>query len=191
MGKKSGVDNITIWSTKLGMNLSDEDGMEVLRRVKLKAHDLKRTLKESEFKKIAKQVKLAKSRAISCCLKIYFPRLLKRCRLPRPARRGYAQAGRCKLSFSNSCLRGRPKSLVGNAYMRSLLLYAAETVTWPYNPRSVRQMGFFQQPEGAARGLEPMLSGEVKSELKSIVGPDRYLDEKEDSSRPIPLTPSW
>jgi isopropylmalate/homocitrate/citramalate synthase len=60
MGKKSGVDNIALWSAKLGINLSDEDGMEVLRRVKLKAHDLKRTLKESEFKKIAKEVKSAK-----------------------------------------------------------------------------------------------------------------------------------
>jgi isopropylmalate/homocitrate/citramalate synthase len=57
MGKKSGVDNIAIWSAKLGINLSDEDGMEVLRRVKLKAHDLKRTLKESEFKKIVKEVR--------------------------------------------------------------------------------------------------------------------------------------
>jgi isopropylmalate/homocitrate/citramalate synthase len=60
MGKKSGVDNITIWSAKLGISLSDEEGMEVLRRVKLKAHDLKRTLKESEFKKIVKEVKSAK-----------------------------------------------------------------------------------------------------------------------------------
>jgi hypothetical protein len=34
--------------------------MEVLMRVKLKANDLKRALKESEFKKIAKEVKSAK-----------------------------------------------------------------------------------------------------------------------------------
>ena len=60
MGKKSGVDNIALWSTKLGIKLSDEDGMEVLRRVKLKANDLKRTVKESEFKKIVKEVKSAK-----------------------------------------------------------------------------------------------------------------------------------
>jgi isopropylmalate/homocitrate/citramalate synthase len=60
MGKKSGVDNIAIWSEKLGINLSDEDGMEVLMRVKLKAHDLKRTLKESEFKKIVREVKREK-----------------------------------------------------------------------------------------------------------------------------------
>ena len=60
MGKKSGVDNIALWSAKLGINLSDEDGMEVLRLVKLKANDLKRTVKESEFKKIVKEVKSAK-----------------------------------------------------------------------------------------------------------------------------------
>jgi len=60
MGKKSGVDNVSLWAAKLGINLTDEEGMEVLRRVKLKAHDLKRTLKESEFKKIVKEVKSAK-----------------------------------------------------------------------------------------------------------------------------------
>jgi isopropylmalate/homocitrate/citramalate synthase len=56
MGKKSGVDNIEIWTKKLGIKVTEEEGMEVLRRVKLKAHDLKRTLKESEFKKIVKEV---------------------------------------------------------------------------------------------------------------------------------------
>ncbi len=60
MGKKSGVDNITIWSTRLGISLTDEEGMDVLKRVKLKAHDMKRTLTESEFKEIANQVKSAK-----------------------------------------------------------------------------------------------------------------------------------
>jgi len=44
----------------LGIKLTEEEGMEVLRRVKLKAHDLKRPLKESEFKKIAKEVKAQK-----------------------------------------------------------------------------------------------------------------------------------
>jgi isopropylmalate/homocitrate/citramalate synthase len=56
MGKKSGVDNVSLWATKLGIHLSDEEGMEVLRRVKLKAHDLKRTLTEAEFKKVVKDV---------------------------------------------------------------------------------------------------------------------------------------
>ena len=60
MGKKSGVDNIEIWTKKLGIKVTEEEGMEVLRRVKLKAHDLKRTLKESEFKKIVKEVKAQK-----------------------------------------------------------------------------------------------------------------------------------
>ncbi|NWF93846.1 MAG: pyruvate carboxyltransferase [Syntrophaceae bacterium] len=60
MGKKSGIDNILIWSAKLGINLTEEESMEVLRRVKLKAHDLKRTLKESEFKKIVNEVKKEK-----------------------------------------------------------------------------------------------------------------------------------
>jgi isopropylmalate/homocitrate/citramalate synthase len=60
MGKKSGVDNIAIWSAKLGFNLTDEESMEVLKRVKLKAHDLKRTLRESEFKKIINEVKKGK-----------------------------------------------------------------------------------------------------------------------------------
>ena len=57
MGKKSGVDNIAIWAERLGIQLTEEESLEVLRRVKLKAHDLKRTLKESEFKKIVKEVK--------------------------------------------------------------------------------------------------------------------------------------
>jgi isopropylmalate/homocitrate/citramalate synthase len=57
MGKKSGVDNITLWSEKLGIELSEDEKMAVLNQVKLRSHDLKRTLTESEFKKIAKQVK--------------------------------------------------------------------------------------------------------------------------------------
>ncbi|MDI7258781.1 MAG: pyruvate carboxyltransferase [Thermodesulfobacteriota bacterium] len=60
MGKKSGVDNISIWSARLGISLTEEESMDVLMRVKLKALDLKRTLKESEFKKIVKEVKSAK-----------------------------------------------------------------------------------------------------------------------------------
>jgi len=60
MGKKSGVDNIEIWTKKLGIKVTEEESMEVLRRVKLKAHDLKRPLKETEFKKIVKEVKAQK-----------------------------------------------------------------------------------------------------------------------------------
>jgi isopropylmalate/homocitrate/citramalate synthase len=57
MGKKSGVDNIEIWTKKLGIKVTEEESLEVLRRVKLKAVDLKRPLKESEFKKIVREVK--------------------------------------------------------------------------------------------------------------------------------------
>lgn len=57
MGKKSGLDNVAIWSQKLGLTLSDEESMNVLQRVKLKAHDLKRPLNEKEFKKIVEEVR--------------------------------------------------------------------------------------------------------------------------------------
>ena len=57
LGKKSGLDNVAIWSQKLGITLSEEESMNVLQRVKLKAHDLKRTLTEKEFKKIVEEVK--------------------------------------------------------------------------------------------------------------------------------------
>ena len=57
LGKKSGLDNVAIWSQKLGVTLSDEESMNVLQRVKLKAHDLKRPLNEKEFKKIVVEVK--------------------------------------------------------------------------------------------------------------------------------------
>ena len=60
LGKKSGVDNITLWSQKLGIELSEEEKMAVLNQVKLRSHDLKRVLTEDEFRKIAKQVKAGK-----------------------------------------------------------------------------------------------------------------------------------
>ena len=60
LGKKSGVDNITLWSQKLGIELSEEEKMAVLNQVKLRSHDLKRVLTEDEFRKIAKQVKAEK-----------------------------------------------------------------------------------------------------------------------------------
>ena len=59
MGKKSGIDNIAIWATRLGIHLTDEESMDVLKRVKLKAYDLKRTLTESEFKEVVNEVKPA------------------------------------------------------------------------------------------------------------------------------------
>jgi isopropylmalate/homocitrate/citramalate synthase len=57
LGKKSGLDNVAIWSQKLGVTLSEEESMNVLQRVKLKAHDLKRPLNEKEFKKIVEEVR--------------------------------------------------------------------------------------------------------------------------------------
>jgi len=54
MGKKSGLDNIEIWSRKLGMELDENEAMDVLMAVKLKSHDLKRVLTEEEFKEICR-----------------------------------------------------------------------------------------------------------------------------------------
>ena len=56
MGKKSGVDNITIWAQKLGIEIPEEEKMNILNEVKLKSHDLKRVLTEKEFGQIAKEV---------------------------------------------------------------------------------------------------------------------------------------
>ena len=60
MGKKSGVDNIMVWAEKLGLEIAEEQRMPVLNQVKLKSHDLKRTLTEEEFKEIVKRVKAGK-----------------------------------------------------------------------------------------------------------------------------------
>ena len=56
MGKKSGLDNIEIWSKKLGIELTEEEAMDVLREVKLKCHDLKQVLTEEEFKEVAENI---------------------------------------------------------------------------------------------------------------------------------------
>jgi hypothetical protein len=56
MGKKSGLDNIAIWSKKLGIEVSEDDAMDVLMAVKLKSHDLKRTLTEEEFMGVVEEV---------------------------------------------------------------------------------------------------------------------------------------
>jgi isopropylmalate/homocitrate/citramalate synthase len=57
MGKKSGLDNIAIWSKKLNIELTDDEAMAVLKEVKLRSHDLKRVLSENEFKEIAEEVR--------------------------------------------------------------------------------------------------------------------------------------
>ena len=60
MGKKSGVDSISVWSQKLGIELTEEEALAVLTQVKLKSHDLKRVLTEDEFREIAENVKAGK-----------------------------------------------------------------------------------------------------------------------------------
>ncbi len=60
MGKKSGIDSIAIWAEKLNLDLDKDHGAEVLRRVKLLSHDVKRQLTEEEFKSIADDVKAGK-----------------------------------------------------------------------------------------------------------------------------------
>jgi isopropylmalate/homocitrate/citramalate synthase len=57
MGKKSGLDNIEIWSKHLNIKLSDEEALAVLQEIKLRSHDLKRNLTEDEFIEIAKKQK--------------------------------------------------------------------------------------------------------------------------------------
>jgi isopropylmalate/homocitrate/citramalate synthase len=57
MGKKSGLDNVWVWCDKLGIELSEDEALEVLKAVKLKSHDLKRVLTEEEFMELAEQVR--------------------------------------------------------------------------------------------------------------------------------------
>jgi isopropylmalate/homocitrate/citramalate synthase len=57
MGKKSGLDNISIWAQKLNIDLTDDENMAVLKQVKQKSHDLKRVLSEDEFAKITQDIK--------------------------------------------------------------------------------------------------------------------------------------
>ena len=63
MGKKSGADNVAIWASKLGVNLDKDDTLEVLNRVKVKSHDLKRVLTEDEFRGIIESLKAERSRS--------------------------------------------------------------------------------------------------------------------------------
>ena len=60
MGKKSGVDNVALWSDKLGITLDKDEIMEVLNQVKQRSHDLKRVLTEDEFREITQHVKAEK-----------------------------------------------------------------------------------------------------------------------------------
>ncbi len=56
MGKKSGLDNIWIWAENLGIELTEDEALDVLKEVKLTSHDLKRVLSEDEFLRIAEKV---------------------------------------------------------------------------------------------------------------------------------------
>lgn len=55
LGKKSGIDSVLMWAEKLNLQLNEEESLAVLSQVKLKSHDLKRTLTEEEFKEIVEQ----------------------------------------------------------------------------------------------------------------------------------------
>jgi isopropylmalate/homocitrate/citramalate synthase len=57
MGKKSGLDSVAIWAEKLGIELTEEETLEVLRQVKQRSYDLKRLLTEGEFQEITQGVK--------------------------------------------------------------------------------------------------------------------------------------
>jgi isopropylmalate/homocitrate/citramalate synthase len=57
MGKKSGLDNIGIWTRKLNIELNEDEEMAVLQKVKQASHDLKRVLTEDEFVEIVKTIK--------------------------------------------------------------------------------------------------------------------------------------
>jgi isopropylmalate/homocitrate/citramalate synthase len=61
MGKKSGLDSVSVWSQKLGIELTEEEALAVLAQVKLRSHDEKRVLTEEEFREIATRVKAANS----------------------------------------------------------------------------------------------------------------------------------
>ena len=60
MGKKSGLDNIALWSQRLNIELTEDEAMAVLKEVKRTSHDLKRVLTEDEFGEIANSAKSIK-----------------------------------------------------------------------------------------------------------------------------------
>ncbi len=60
LGKKSGLDNVNIWSRRLNIELTEAEKEAILKQVKLKSHDLKRVLSEDEFKRIVEEIRAAK-----------------------------------------------------------------------------------------------------------------------------------
>jgi isopropylmalate/homocitrate/citramalate synthase len=57
MGKKSGIDSVEIWADKMGIEITREQGKEILTRVKKLASEVRRTLTEEEFREICRDVK--------------------------------------------------------------------------------------------------------------------------------------
>jgi len=57
MGKKSGADNVILWSEELGIKLNENEVKEVLRQVKLRSLSLKRVLNKDEFREIVEGVR--------------------------------------------------------------------------------------------------------------------------------------
>jgi len=57
IGKESGIDNVGLWAPKVEINLSEDEKMAVVNRVKLRSHELKRVLAENGFKGIVGEVK--------------------------------------------------------------------------------------------------------------------------------------
>jgi len=57
MGKKSGVDNVILWSEELGIKLNENEVKEVLNQVKLRSLSLKRVLNKDEFRKIVEGIR--------------------------------------------------------------------------------------------------------------------------------------
>jgi isopropylmalate/homocitrate/citramalate synthase len=57
MGKKSGLDSVFDWAKNIGIELNKDEATEILRQVKQRAHDLKRSLNLDEFRQIAQGVK--------------------------------------------------------------------------------------------------------------------------------------
>ena len=57
LGKKSGLDNVLLWADGIGVELTQQESMDVLMAVKLLSHDLKRVLKEEEFREVVDKIK--------------------------------------------------------------------------------------------------------------------------------------
>ncbi len=60
LGKKSGVDNVHLWASKLGISLNEKELQDVVAAVKTMAIALKRPLTEAEFKEIVAGIKSKK-----------------------------------------------------------------------------------------------------------------------------------